>query len=150
MTMTTTTNQERDEAMSDAAVNETLPLPSEAEALASLREFALGPITAVFTWSEAAAILELIELLTTSGIIEVAVRNPSVAEYMGHWEGRAEKAEAEVTRLREALGWYETNVANCRKITSEGNDARHALDADGGQRARAALQSPTNQEHGEG
>jgi hypothetical protein len=35
-----------------------------------------------------------VETLTTAGIIEVAVRNPSVAEYMRHWEGRAEKAEA--------------------------------------------------------
>lgn len=31
---------------------------------------------------------------TKSGIIEVAVRNPSVSEYMDHWEGRALKAEA--------------------------------------------------------
>jgi len=38
-----------------------------------------------------------------SGIIEVAVRNASVSEYMHHWEGRAEKAEAEIARLREGL-----------------------------------------------
>lgn len=41
--------------------------------------------------------------------------------------------------LRGVLAWYEPRVANCRKITSEGNDARRELDADGGQRARAAL-----------
>ena len=41
--------------------------------------------------------------LTSSGIIEIAVRNPNVAEYMRHWEERAEKAEAENARLREAL-----------------------------------------------
>jgi hypothetical protein len=35
-----------------------------------------------------------LKTLTTSGVIEVAIRNPSVAEYMRHWEGRAEKAEA--------------------------------------------------------
>lgn len=35
-----------------------------------------------------------LKLMQTAGIIEVAVRNPSVAEYMRHWEGRAEKAEA--------------------------------------------------------
>jgi len=34
-------------------------------------------------------------LLKTAGIIEVAVRNPNVSEYMRHWEGRAEKAETE-------------------------------------------------------
>jgi hypothetical protein len=38
----------------------------------------------------------------TWGIIEVAIRNPSVADYMSHWERRAEKAEAELTRLRTA------------------------------------------------
>lgn len=35
-----------------------------------------------------------IDILTKGGIIEVAIRNPSVAEYMHHWEGRALKAEA--------------------------------------------------------
>jgi hypothetical protein len=38
----------------------------------------------------------------TWGIIEVAIRNPSVADYMRHWERRAENAEAELTRLRTA------------------------------------------------
>ena len=37
-----------------------------------------------------------IETLTTAGIVEVAARNPNVLEYMKHWEGRAEAAEAEV------------------------------------------------------
>ena len=37
------------------------------------------------------------------GIVEVAVRNPQVADYMDHWEGRATKAEAEVERLRATL-----------------------------------------------
>jgi hypothetical protein len=41
--------------------------------------------------------------LTTAGIIEVAVRSPSVMEYMRHWEARAEQAEAEVARLRGAV-----------------------------------------------
>jgi 8-oxo-dGTP diphosphatase len=36
----------------------------------------------------------------TWGVIEIAVRNPNVAEYMSHWEGRAEKAEAENVTLR--------------------------------------------------
>ena len=43
--------------------------------------------------------------------------------------------------LREALQWYAEHVANCRKITSEGDKARHALDADGGKRALAAIRS---------
>lgn len=37
------------------------------------------------------------------GIIEASVRNPNIAEYMRHWEGRAEKAEAENERLRAQL-----------------------------------------------
>jgi hypothetical protein len=37
-----------------------------------------------------------LEMLKTAGIIEVSIRNPSVADYMQHWEGRAEKAEAEL------------------------------------------------------
>lgn len=48
-----------------------------------------------------------IDMLTRGGVIEVAVRNPSVAEYMAHWEGRAEKAEAKnlalATFAREAV-----------------------------------------------
>ena len=35
-----------------------------------------------------------VEVLHTAGIAEIAARNPSVMEYMEHWEGRAEKAEA--------------------------------------------------------
>lgn len=42
-------------------------------------------------------------LMKTAGIIEVAVRNPSVSEYMAHWEGRAEKAEAENAALEAKL-----------------------------------------------
>jgi hypothetical protein len=39
------------------------------------------------------------DTLTHGGIIEVAVRNQSVSDYMTHWEGRALKAEAEVVSL---------------------------------------------------
>jgi hypothetical protein len=35
----------------------------------------------------------------TWGVIEVAIRNPSVSEWMKHWEGRCLKAEQEVARL---------------------------------------------------
>lgn len=40
-----------------------------------------------------------VEMLTKAGIIEVAVRNPSVADYMKHWEARALSAESKVTAL---------------------------------------------------
>lgn len=48
---------------------------------------------------------------------------------------------------REVLGWYAEQVAGCRKIGSPGDAARHALDADGGEKARAALaQQPSGQD----
>ena len=43
------------------------------------------------------------ERLKTSGIAEVAAHNPSVMDYMRHWEGRTQKAEAENERLMAAL-----------------------------------------------
>ena len=43
--------------------------------------------------------LEELHLMKTAGIIEVAVRNPNVMEYVRHWEGRAEAAEADRDRL---------------------------------------------------
>ena len=63
---------------------------------------------------------------TTWGVIEVAIRNPSVSEYMRHWEGRATKAEAEVERLRAKAKHYEveskklrTKLADIRKMDSK-------------------------------
>ena len=40
-----------------------------------------------------------LDLMKTAGIIEVAIRNPSVSEYMQHWERRAEAAEARIEEL---------------------------------------------------
>jgi hypothetical protein len=40
-----------------------------------------------------------LRLMKTAGIVEVAVRNPSVMEYMKHWEGRAETAEATLAEI---------------------------------------------------
>jgi hypothetical protein len=34
----------------------------------------------------------------TWGVVEIAVRNPSVSEYMSHWEGRTTKAEESLSR----------------------------------------------------
>jgi hypothetical protein len=44
-----------------------------------------------------------LEQWTTWGVIEVAMRNPSVSEYMRHWEGRATKAEAERDALQDRI-----------------------------------------------
>ncbi|OWV44241.1 hypothetical protein [Mameliella alba] len=53
---------------------------------------------------------------------------------------RAEAAEAEVERLREALAWYHGNVSWCNNFGPEGAEARDRLAKDGGARAEAALQ----------
>lgn len=47
----------------------------------------------------------------TWGIIEIATRNPNVAEYMTYWEARAEKAEAENEALRARLETVEADRA---------------------------------------
>lgn len=52
---------------------------------------------------EAAELRAELHLMKTAGIIEVAVRNPSVAEYMAHWEARAEAAEALLKEARKVL-----------------------------------------------
>jgi len=41
--------------------------------------------------------------LRTGGMMTVAMTNPNVMSYMEHWEGRAEKAEAEVKILKECI-----------------------------------------------
>lgn len=46
---------------------------------------------------------------------------------------------AEVERLRAALAWYGEQSRLARIIHSEGDAGRHALQTDGGNRARAAL-----------
>lgn len=43
----------------------------------------------------------------------------------------------------EALEWYGKKVKACRMLTKEGDEARHALDADGGKRASSALANTT-------
>lgn len=45
----------------------------------------------------------------------------------------------DVRGLVEALEWYEQQAAGCRKLTSEGDECRQALDSDGGKRAQTAL-----------
>lgn len=44
-----------------------------------------------------------LHLMKTAGIIEVAIRNPSVSEYIVHWERRAEGAEAKLEKAVKAL-----------------------------------------------
>lgn len=56
---------------------------------------------------------EEIEQWKTWGIVEIAVRNPSVSEYMSHWEGRATKAETENDKLRGLLAQGKGDCVYC-------------------------------------
>jgi predicted nucleic acid-binding Zn-ribbon protein len=62
-----------------------------------------------------------------------------MSEHHDRAQAALSAAQQQIAALREALEWYRDRAAGCRKITSEGNTARHELDADGGARARAAL-----------
>jgi hypothetical protein len=48
--------------------------------------------------------------MKTAGIIEAAVRNPAVSEYMAHWEGRTEKAQDRIAELEAALRPFARHV----------------------------------------
>lgn len=47
--------------------------------------------------------------------------------------------QARVAELEGVVRWYGDAAANCRKFGTEGDNARRALDGDGGERANTAL-----------
>lgn len=57
---------------------------------------------------------------------------------------RLQSADAAIAKMREALGWYERQVTDCRKLGGDGDKARSALDKDGGKVARQALSETAN------
>ncbi|MCM2573887.1 hypothetical protein NAT65_22610, partial [Achromobacter xylosoxidans] len=67
----------------------------------------------------------------------VSVQRIAPAEILAGGQQRAGDG-----KTREALSWYAEKVAGCRKFGPDGEAARHALDRDGGQLARAALSAP--------
>jgi chromosome segregation ATPase len=75
------------------------------------------------------------DTLTSAGIVEIAARNPSVMEYMRHWEARAEKAEAELEAAR----------AEREKMHRRAQEAEGRADALQ-ERLDAAEYRPTNQD----
>jgi len=62
---------------------------------------------AAAAWNTRADRIEKLEaelhLMKTAGIVEVSVRNTRVMEYMTHWEGRAETAEAKLAKAVELV-----------------------------------------------
>lgn len=74
---------------------------------------------------------------------------PDGQQAIAAWNRRASQAApAPSDGLREALEWYADMVRKCRMIHSEGDEARAALDADGGRRALSAL-TPAHAQEGE-
>lgn len=67
--------------------------------------------------------------LISSGIVEIAARNPNVLEYMRHWEGRAEKAEAALaatdTRIAELEAELKMERERFGQIADRTNEALH-------------------------
>ncbi len=59
-------------------------------------------------------------------------------------EAQVADLSARLARAVEVMRWYAERVAGCRKFTDEGHMARNALDADGGERARAFLSEQEN------
>lgn len=55
------------------------------------------------------------------------------------YDDELSKEKARVAELKAVLEWYGEQAAGCPKITQEGDLCRHALDRDGGARARAVL-----------
>lgn len=58
-----------------------------------------------------------------------------------HLAKYARRLEGESLAVRDALFWYAEKAGHCRKITDTGEEARNALDGDGGERGRVALAS---------
>jgi hypothetical protein len=71
---------------------------------------------------ENAALRRDSEMLRHDGIVEIAVVNQSVSDYIEHWEGRTMKAEAEVDALRrerddarEEIAWLRQRIDELEK-----------------------------------
>ena len=64
--------------------------------------------------SEFDRLLQEMTDLINSGIVEVAARNPNVLEYMRHWEGRAETAEAALAASDARIAELEAEVERLR------------------------------------
>jgi hypothetical protein len=65
----------------------------------------------------------------TWGVVEIAIRNPNVASYCEHWEGRTTKAEAENQKLRELVQRYLRDHI-CQTVSSSVPLCMTCLDAE--------------------
>ena len=73
----------------------------DAEAIAAWNRRSDATLTALR--EEVERLTREVEHYNKNGIVEISVRNVSVADYMAHWEGRTERAEAELIALRQRV-----------------------------------------------
>lgn len=73
------------------------------------------------------------------GLLRAAHDNHEADKRAEAAEAERDAALAEVQRLREALAWYGEQSRLARLIHKDGDAGRNAIAADGGKRARAAL-----------
>jgi outer membrane murein-binding lipoprotein Lpp len=78
-------------------------------------------------------------LQSLSAELDAMQRRAEAAE--NDWQA----AEAALAEAREALAWYAEQTEGCRKTGSVGDPARHALNNDGGKRARRILNGETGE-----
>jgi DNA-binding transcriptional ArsR family regulator len=90
-------------------VDETAALESDTAITAlrarlSLYEGSTGPVSVSGIVQDMEGTIDALRaqlaVYEAAGIVEIAARNPSVMEYVRHWEGRAERAEAALATAR--------------------------------------------------
>lgn len=85
------------------------------------------------------------------GVVEVAVRNPQVAEYCKHWEERVQKLQAEVAALKAECNTTITKAQESYSVMMRHWEARDKAEADltaaeqENQRLREALEQIKNE-----
>jgi len=73
------------------------------------------------------------------GVVEIAVRNPQVADYCQHWEGRAEAAEAEVVKLRDVLELIANHPHNAYYSDNSVAEGNYSIGVTDGHRCAAKI-----------
>ena len=99
--------------------------PALRDTVAALADLADAQAQEVAEWrKEYRAVQSMNDLLRAANAKMIAERDAQAQEN---------------ARLKAALEWYGAQARLCRLIHSEGNIGRHAIQEDGGKRARAAL-----------
>lgn len=62
--------------------------------------------------------------MKTAGVIEVAIRNPNVSEYITHWERRAEGAETKLAKIESLMVHLVKFAEQSKAAANSGNSKR--------------------------